>query len=617
MFDIKLKKMIDGCKVISFDIFDTLITRCCSNPEDIFKIVEKKLNLTGADFQKERVKAELIARQVKKSEEITLKEIYNHVETLDMYKKQLAMQLEIETECEYCKENPYMKEIFNYCLIHKKKVLITSDMYLPEEVIVRILTMVGYIGYEKIFLSSSYGKKKSTGNLFKILISSTNVDKNSILHIGDNWRADYMIPKLLGLCTYHYNRNHDEDCTYRTLKQFLESKEISNKDFYYKFGYKILGPAILGYATWLKRQLDECHISNVYFMAREGKFIKKAFDLISDGSYKEHYLYVSRRSLTVPALAKLSSIDDFLAYRPMYSRVFVKTQIEKLGLVVSDFLKYRWCKEDILNEEIGALEEKLKKEIVQDMFSEAKKQGERELPFLIKYLKQEDMSGKFAVVDLGWNGSMQRALAQIFQDNGILVNMTGFFLAQRDEYYKNAKYISNYGYLFNYGKVSEKENLLLNSGTALLEFLFSADHGSTSKYMDDHDSVIPVLETYEYQAVLPIIQTCQDAAIDFIRDYIKENIVVKGTEKAYFQPMYEVLKRPSDDIIKNFGDLNSSDMNETELLLAPSVSFFPIKQFIRKFKEAGWKVGFLKRNLRISFAFEVYCFLRQQFNSRG
>ena len=93
------------------------------------------------------------------------------------------------------------------------------------------------------------------------------------------------------------------------------------------------------------------------------------------------------------------------------------------------------------------------------LFKESKENAQKELNILVKYLEQEGISGDIAVIDLGWNGSMQRSLVQICQGNGMDVNIIGFFLAQRDEFYKNAQYINNHGFLFEYGKVSKKENL--------------------------------------------------------------------------------------------------------------------------------------------------------------
>ena len=78
--------------------------------------------------------------------------------------------------------------------------------------------------------------------------------------------------------------------------------------------------------------------------------------------------------------------------------------------------------------------------------------------------------------------------------------------------------------------------------------------------------------------------------------------------------MYSVLKNPSSEVVNTFGDINVSDMNEVDLKLAPKVKITKYNQFISMFEKAPWKVAFLKRNLHLKHAFELYSFLRNRFN---
>ncbi len=66
------------CKydIISFDIFDTLITRNMYEPNDIFKLMEEKLNIES--FTEKRQLAENEARKILKKMLIYLKYM-NHI----------------------------------------------------------------------------------------------------------------------------------------------------------------------------------------------------------------------------------------------------------------------------------------------------------------------------------------------------------------------------------------------------------------------------------------------------------------------------------------------------------------------------------------------------------
>lgn len=51
-----------------------------------------------------------------------------------------------------------------------KKILITSDMYLPLEIIKDILFDAGYYDYSKVYLSNDQKARKATGSLFSIML---------------------------------------------------------------------------------------------------------------------------------------------------------------------------------------------------------------------------------------------------------------------------------------------------------------------------------------------------------------------------------------------------------------------------------------------------------------
>ena len=71
----------DEIKIVSFDIFDTILTRLWARPEDLFVKLEENLfkyNSSWKNFAFERIQAELEARRSKEfSKEVTLEEIYN------------------------------------------------------------------------------------------------------------------------------------------------------------------------------------------------------------------------------------------------------------------------------------------------------------------------------------------------------------------------------------------------------------------------------------------------------------------------------------------------------------------------------------------------------------
>lgn len=66
-------------------------------------------------------------------------------------------------------------------------------MYLDRLTIEEILKKNNLLGYYKLFISNEINEIKSSGNLFRYALKSLNINPNQIVHIGNNWRADYWI----------------------------------------------------------------------------------------------------------------------------------------------------------------------------------------------------------------------------------------------------------------------------------------------------------------------------------------------------------------------------------------------------------------------------------------
>ena len=121
----------DSVKVVSFDLFDTLILRPFLKPTDLFTLLGQIHSRN--DFCDLRIKAESKARS-SIGTEVTLDEIYSFMPKDLISFKELECQFEIDL----CFANPWMKERYQ-SLTEGKIVIITTDMYLPRNVIESIL----------------------------------------------------------------------------------------------------------------------------------------------------------------------------------------------------------------------------------------------------------------------------------------------------------------------------------------------------------------------------------------------------------------------------------------------------------------------------------------------
>ena len=200
-------------------MFDTLILRDVERPDRVFDLVEMSKDWYAGsgksiNYRNIRVGVERECRKRSHKEDVTLDEIYELM-TEEFRKKygdeaeRIAgelKELEIKTELEVCRADPWMKKLYEKLLDQGKRVVITSDMYLPETVMEEILAKCGYYrkiedrnGYEKLYVSSEYGLTKRSGRLFNVLIQDLGSDSREIVHIGDNPVSDYIRARQAGI----------------------------------------------------------------------------------------------------------------------------------------------------------------------------------------------------------------------------------------------------------------------------------------------------------------------------------------------------------------------------------------------------------------------------------
>ena len=128
----KIKSKIRKVKVVSFDIFDTLLVRPYIQPTDLFFHMEKAYERPG--FADERRDAERRTRiRHKELEDITFDMIYDEID--DEFKD--MKQKEMDWEEMVLRANPELKQVYDYAKEQGKKIVIASDMYLPTKFIAR------------------------------------------------------------------------------------------------------------------------------------------------------------------------------------------------------------------------------------------------------------------------------------------------------------------------------------------------------------------------------------------------------------------------------------------------------------------------------------------------
>lgn len=646
----KIKKKIDRYEYVSFDIFDTLLKRNVESPCDVFKLVQMKFEIEIGkkidEFKEIRKNSEKKARLESDKEEINLVDIYKKVEefildreSVEKWSRQdieTLMNMELIVEKEVCCPNKEIKEIFTWCKEKGKKIIIISDMYLPLKFIEELLEDNGFYGYEKLFLSSDIGLKKSTGNLFNYVASSININNKSIVHIGDSIKSDYikcrkakwrniLIPKYINHLDYNtLNNIIDRDkFSFNCIKSLVNNNINMDKDEYFKFGYESFGLLLYGFNKWMVDDLKKRGIKKVYFFSRDGHVIKKVFDLLySDCGIESHYLYVSRRSLRVPQLWIKPELQDVVNVFPLAKVLNIETMLKNLGLnpieYVDKLANYELKLDDLIkrneiltNKKIIAFYNSIKKDVIKNSKDECK--------LLLEYFKQNNFCGNVAVVDIGWHGTLQHFIKELSDHTDLDVNMSGYYIGLASE---AKRYLDIKGYVVDKNSLNESCDSW-KSFNGLVETLFLAQEGSTEKFKkDDSGNIVPVLYKYEYinndefepEAIK--VKSIQDGAVEFAKHFKECDIMkyISFESSTAFRNIILTGNYPSKKYLNLFANFRFLEEQIDYLAMPKSIFIyiFKPKMLIKDMFLSRWKVGFMKKLFKLPLPYEkIYRVLKE------
>lgn len=617
-------KRISKKEYVSFDIFDTLIKRDVKKPTDVFSIIEHNYKIY--DFYKRRIEAEKIARKGKVDTTIDeIYDIYNELYLNNINEAEKIKKIEKQVEYELCVQNKLLKKVYDFCIENNKKVYLISDMYLSSEILKEILEKNGYSKYEKLYVSCEYNKTKANGELYKYVIQELGVHTSKLIHIGNDIKTDYIMALKNKISAVKVKTK-----TYigdSLLDVFLSNHKSNSSNFYYDFGYSNFGPLLYGFCLWLKENVKKNDIDNIYFLARDGYIIKKAYEMIFGELDNIYYLEASRRSLRVPYLSQKDSIDEMLDELPLPRQTNMIQIFDALGLELDIYsakikesgysVERFYLREKVLKEEgFKNLISSIKDDIIANSISENEA--------LKNYLKKNNFSRKNAIVDIGWGGSMQKYLRNIFdtlpgyEDK----ELVGFYFGLTEKAKGNLSLTNTANaYVFdNYNYSSEE---LERPFVGLFESLFLEPKGSVKKY---HINTENLVERYQYEYIddsgevlddVDKIHNIQQGALGFIEEYISTAIsrYSKMDSEAAFKNLFSVGINPKLDQLEKLGSIVFFNNGFKEQLAKPDCILkyliSPIK-FKKDFLNSQWKTGFLKGVFKLPLPYyEIFKLMRR------
>ena len=466
-------------KVLSLDVFDTLLWRVVPEPVDAFVLVGRALQAQGhlrvapEAFARLREAAEVEARATSVHErstpEVSLPDIYACLGGTVAGDVEPARLADVEVEVERSLTFPDLAVID---LAHSLRaslgvrVAVVSDTYFSAAHLRRLLDREPFVamGIEAVFTSSDNRRNKGSG-LYDVVLESLGVAPGEVLHLGDHPEADVACGARKGIHTVHFDRRPEP------LPEVLEREAVSRGDAvqrpraplaggagdlgvtalraktlrrsdgaslptelrpWWATGATVFGPVFTGFAEWVHERAAAAGAGEVFCVMREGAFLAplvEAARLQRGAGARASTLWVSRHVCTQAAVVDASTgeLEAFLHRRQAPTLALA---CEGLGLAAEDLPDLAGRAGDRLDDEAlrrqflwaVAVSEALRAKVVAHC-SDVRR---RLVNHVVGAVGRS--SGQAVLVDLGWGATIQAALDVALRAEGVELRTLGLYL---------------------------------------------------------------------------------------------------------------------------------------------------------------------------------------------
>lgn len=381
---------------------------------------------------------------------------------------------------------------------------------------------------------------------------------------------------------------------------------------YYEFGKHYFGTFLFGFTKWLDKNIKNKKVDKIFFFSRDGYMMKKAFEEISELSSKSVYVYFSRKSIRQALLCKCESYNESIKYLSVEKYVSLGKILEYYGFSDSEREElageYGLClHKEYKFADLGTSEELEK--IYMMLKNQIYLMSSKQRDYLLKYLKQIDMKGDCAIVDIGWHGSMQYYLETFCRENNWPIHLFGYYVGVLPSVPILGE---THGFVYNEKNTKFRKSMLCFFG--VLEKLFQSLEGSTYGYEYKDEKIVPILNIYEYEnndKFIRCISEWQKGALDYISEE-KSACSEENSYIHYAMPLIKCGKNPSLKNVKLFSFFYNTDGIKEYYVSQKGLFQYKPKELLHELSNSVWKTGFMKSVFKIPFPYYwVYCLLKK------
>ena len=403
-------------------------------------------------------------------------------------------------------------------------------------------------------------------------------------------------------------------CEKKEIRKIIDSLQIEkkHKSIYYDFGYNIFGPFLYGYTFWLKKNIEKGNYKKIFFFSRDGYMMEKAFELLNVGKINSEYVYFSRKSIRQALLNQCTTYKESLKYLTWERFISFGKLLEYYGFSTNERREISRKVEielehDFLYSELE--NNKSLQKIYLDLKEIIVKKSVKQEVLLKNYLRQINMYGKCAIVDIGWHGSMQFFLEEFIKTHNMNIEIDGYYVGTTSSFQLEGK--AN-GYLYDDNDQSLRKSILCFFGG--YEKLFQSLEGSTYGYKEKNKMIVPELAEYEYindTDAQRCIKEWQIGALDFVKNVKMHQFLIKD-ERQWAIPIIQFGKNPTMKDIELFRFFYNTDGTKEYFVSQKSLFKYKPKELIHALSNSVWKTGFMKSVFKVPLPYyKIYELMRK------
>lgn len=503
----KAKRLICNpkIKVVSFDIFDTLLIRPIVNSQDLYCLINLLIS-QSLDLDINLIEYRKKAYYLTKKQFPSISDIWSSVlKELRLSKDYLRTVISIEERVEERLLYPrkLVKELYQLAKNYNKRIVVTSDMYLSEEYLKSVLIKNGYNSFSSIYVSCECDCGKQDGTIYNLVLQKEKINGHEMLHIGDSFSLDFKAPTKLGIKAVYIPSNIK---MFKNLFKISVCDILDSSDYFQRFIYgfainSLFETEASSIGEWsldkfaklfvfplvtsislniLNRVEIQKTYQEVYFVARDGFLPLKAYTIFRKNCFPTaingKYLYASRK-----------------AYSCLYQNTFYDyaKELNQDDLTIEEYIKISIVSKNEAKQVLDKLSLSQKESNIRDLsktlhniYDEVCHIFNNQKNACKKYYQNilQIKNGRILVFDCGYNGSIALALKAALNND---VGVDKIFLLETPA----NRQIDSDNNTITYTILSSDANERIK---ALCEYMLSSSEGTCLGFVEN-ESAEPVL----------------------------------------------------------------------------------------------------------------------------